>query len=67
MLQAILLDECSGLWGEPERVAGCISVSQKKPGGKVRASNVHAAVFVEECSMGMCSSWVHCTYCVGCL
>ena len=26
-----------------------------------------APVFVEKCSMGMCSSWVHCTNCVGCL
>ena len=24
-------------------------------------------VFVKGYSMGMCSSWVHCTHCVGCL
>ena len=24
-------------------------------------------VLVEECSMGMCSSWVHLTHCVRCL
>ena len=29
------------------------------PGEDVRASNVHGG----ECSMGMCSSWVHCTQC----
>ena len=23
----------------------------------------YKVVFVEECSMGMCSSWVHCTQC----
>ena len=34
----------SALWGEPERVAGCISVSKKMPGEEVRASNVHAGV-----------------------
>ena len=28
---------------------------------------MYMSVFVEKCSMGMCSSWVHCTYCVGCL
>ena len=28
-------------------------------GEEVRASNV----FVEQCSIGMCSSWVHCTLC----
>ena len=33
------------LWGELERVAGCISVSYKMPGEEVRASNVHAGVF----------------------
>ena len=32
------------------------------PGEEVRASNVHASV-LEECSMGMCSSWAHCTLC----
>ena len=32
------------------------------PGEEVRASNVHGgAKFVEECSMGIFSSWVHCT------
>ena len=36
--------ECSALWGEPEQVAGCISVSYKMPGEEVRASNVHASV-----------------------
>ena len=25
---------------------------------------MYMVVFVEECSMGMCSSWVHCTHCV---
>ena len=24
---------------------------------------MYMPVFVEECSMGMCSSWVHCTRC----
>ena len=24
---------------------------------------MYMVVFVEECSMGMCSSWVHCTQC----
>ena len=28
-------------------------------GEEFRASNV----FVEQCSIGMCSSWVHCTLC----
>ena len=27
LVTADKLDECSALWGEPERVAGCISVS----------------------------------------
>ena len=28
---------------------------------------MYMPVFLEECSMGMCSSWVHFTHCVGCL
>ena len=49
---------------------GALVFHRKSLGEKVRASNVHGGVCggnSEECSVGMCSSWVHCTYCVGCL
>jgi len=43
------------------------SVFHKKCLGKRLGHQMYMAVFVEECSIGMCSSWVHCTHCVGCL
>ena len=35
----------------------------KKCLGKMLGHQMYMVVFVEECSMGMCSSWVHCTQC----
>lgn len=45
------LGECTALWGECERVAGCICVSEKIPGEEVKAANVHAGVCREMYSM----------------
>ena len=54
----LLLGECSALWGEPERVAGCINVSSKMPGKRLGDQMYVMPVFVEECNMGMCLSWI---------
>ena len=38
-------------------------VFHRKCLGKRLGHQMYMVVFVEECSMGMCSSWVHCTHC----
>jgi len=38
-------------------------VFHRKCLGKRLGHQMYVVVFVEECSMGMCSSWVHCTQC----
>ena len=38
-------------------------VFHRKCQGKRLGHQMYMPVFVEECSMGMCSSWVHCTLC----
>ena len=41
-------------------------VFHRKCLGKRLGHQMYMPVFVEECSMGMCSSCVHYTHCVGC-
>ena len=38
-------------------------VFHRKCQGKRLGHQMYMLLFVEECSMGMCSSWVHCTLC----
>ena len=54
------LGECTALWGECERVAGCICVSEKIPGKRLKQL-MYMPVFVEKCISCVSSSWFHCT------